>query len=134
MSSNKRVLILAGDGIGPEVMRQVERVMEWLSARRSISFDVSRGLVGGACYEAHGTPLTDETMADALAGAIRQAVEHLAIGAVEQIIVEGADGVLLVAAGGQEWTMIVRARRTVGLGLLRLEMRRAWERLEGREG
>ena len=37
MSSNKRVLILAGDGIGPEVMRQVERVMEWLSARRSIS-------------------------------------------------------------------------------------------------
>ena len=73
-------------------------------------------------------------MADALAGAIRQAVEHLAIGAVEQIIVEGADGVLLVAAGIQEWTMIVRARRTVGLGLLRLEMRRAWERLEAREG
>ena len=73
-------------------------------------------------------------MADALAGAIRQAVEHLAIGAVEQIIVEGADGVLLVAAGVHEWTMIVRARRTVGLGLLRLEMRRAWERLEVGEG
>ncbi len=66
-------------------------------------------------------------MADTLAGAIRQATEHLAIGAVQQIIVEGDDGTLVVAAGAQDLTMIVRARRTMGLGLLRLEVRRAWE-------
>ena len=68
-------------------------------------------------------------MAGALADAIQQAAEHLAIGAVQQIIVEGADGTLLVASGGQDLTMIVRARRTAGLGLLRLEVRRAWEQL-----
>ena len=58
MSSNKRVLILAGDGIGPEVMGQVERVMEWLSARRSFSFDVAeracrRRQLRGARHTAH---------------------------------------------------------------------------------
>ena len=101
MSSNKRVLILAGDGIGPEVMGQVERVMEWLSARRSISFDVSSGLVGGACYEAHGTPLTDETMADALA----------------------ADAVLFGAVGGPQWDNVARdVRPEMGILRLRKEM------------
>lgn len=77
----------------------------------------------GAASELQGA------MAGALADAIQQAAEHLAIGAVQQIIVEGADGTLLVASGGQDLTMIVRARRTAGLGLLRLEVRRAWEQL-----
>ncbi len=87
---------------------------------------VQVALPSGAASELQGA------MADALAGAIRQAVEHLAIGSVQQIIVEGADGTLLVASGAQDLTMIVRARRTVGLGLLRLEVRRAWERLAQR--
>ena len=101
MSSNKRVLILAGDGIGPEVMGQVERVMEWLSARRSFSFDVQSGLVGGESYEAHGTPLTDETLADAVA----------------------ADAVLFGAVGGPQWDSVAReARPEMGILRLRKEM------------
>ncbi len=101
MGSNRRVLILAGDGIGPEVMAQVERVMEWLAARRSFSFEVGSGLVGGASYEAHGTPLSDETMADALA----------------------ADAVLFGAVGGPQWDDVQRhARPEMGILRLRKEM------------
>ena len=101
MGSNRRVLILAGDGIGPEVMGQVERVMEWLAARRSFSFEVGSGLVGGASYEAHGTPLSDETMADALA----------------------ADAVLFGAVGGPQWDDVQRhARPEMGILRLRKEM------------
>ena len=97
MSAGRRVLVLAGDGIGPEVMRQVERVMEWLAARRSLSFDVSAGLVGGASCDAHGTPLTDETLADALA----------------------ADAVLFGAVGGPRWDDVARNMRPE-MGILRL--------------
>ena len=101
VSANRRILVLAGDGIGPEVMREVERVMEWLAARRSFSFDVSAGLVGGASYDTHGTPLTDETMADALA----------------------ADAVLFGAVGGPRWDDVARsARPEMGILRLRKEM------------
>ena len=67
MASNRKLLVLPGDGIGPEVVGQVLRVVDWLARRRSISFDLQQGLVGGAAYDAHGTPLTDETLADAVA-------------------------------------------------------------------
>ena len=67
MASNRKLLVLPGDGIGPEVVSQVLRVVDWLAAKRSVSFDLQEGLVGGAAYDAHGTPLTDETLTDALA-------------------------------------------------------------------
>jgi 3-isopropylmalate dehydrogenase len=67
MASNKKLLVLAGDGIGPEVVRETLRVVDWLAKKRSVSFDVQEGLVGGAAYDAHRTPLTDETLADAVA-------------------------------------------------------------------
>ena len=63
MASNRKLLVLPGDGIGPEAMRQVLRVVDWFDKRRTVSFDVKSGLVGGASYEKHGTPLTDDTMA-----------------------------------------------------------------------
>ena len=66
MASNRKLLVLSGDGIGPEVVGQVLRVVDWLGAKRSLSFDLQEGLVGGAAYDAHGTPLTDETLADAV--------------------------------------------------------------------
>ena len=47
MASNKRLLMLPGDGIGPEVMAEVRRLMDWFDKRRAISFDVTEGLVGG---------------------------------------------------------------------------------------
>ncbi|MGZ2259359.1 3-isopropylmalate dehydrogenase [Roseobacter sp. A03A-229] len=64
--ANPSLLILAGDGIGPEVMEQVKRVIGWFGAKRDLTFDVSEDLVGGAAYDAHGTPLHDDTMAKAL--------------------------------------------------------------------
>src|SRR3546814_544767 len=67
MASNKKLLVLPGDGIGPEVVRETLRVVDWMAKKRSVSFDLKEGLVGGAAYDASGTPLTDETLADAVA-------------------------------------------------------------------
>ncbi|MDU9003098.1 3-isopropylmalate dehydrogenase [Sedimentitalea todarodis] len=64
--SNPSLLILAGDGIGPEVMTQVNRVIDWIGDKRGLAFDVSEDLVGGAAYDKHGTPLHDDTMAKAM--------------------------------------------------------------------
>jgi len=64
--ANPSILILAGDGIGPEVMSEVRKVIDWFGAKRKIKFNVSEDLVGGAAYDVHGVPLTDETMAKAL--------------------------------------------------------------------
>ena len=64
------LLILPGDGIGPEVMAEVRRVIEWLR-EDGLPFAVEEDLVGGAAHDAHGTPLSDETMAKAhAAGAV----------------------------------------------------------------
>jgi 3-isopropylmalate dehydrogenase len=97
MSKNKNLLILAGDGIGPEVMRQVTRVLDWFARRRAVAFDVSEGLVGGCSIDRHGTPLTDETMARAMA----------------------ADAVLLGAVGGPKWDNLPFEKKPER-GLLRL--------------
>jgi 3-isopropylmalate dehydrogenase len=61
------VLLLPGDGIGPEVMLEVRRVMDWFARNRGVSFELDEDLVGGAAYDRHGTPLTDETLNKALA-------------------------------------------------------------------
>ncbi|UUV06088.1 MULTISPECIES: 3-isopropylmalate dehydrogenase [Ruegeria] len=74
--SNPSLLILPGDGIGPEVMAEVRRIIDWFGANRGLQFDVSEDLVGGAAYDAHGTPLSDETMAKA------QEVDAVLLGAV----------------------------------------------------
>ena len=64
--SNASLLILPGDGIGPEVMAEVRKIIDWYGAKRDLGFDVSEDLVGGAAYDAYGTPLHDDTMAKAL--------------------------------------------------------------------
>ena len=74
--SNPSLLILAGDGIGPEVMVEVRKVIDWFGAKRGLAFDVSEDLVGGAAYDKHGTPLHDHTMAKA------QEVDAVLLGAV----------------------------------------------------
>ena len=74
--SNPSLLILAGDGIGPEVMVEVRKVIDWFGAKRGLAFDVSEDLVGGAAYDKHGTPLHDDTMAKA------QEVDAVLLGAV----------------------------------------------------
>jgi len=101
MAANKKLLILPGDGIGPEVMDEVRRVIDWMDKRRHVSFDIQEGLVGGCAYDAYGTPLSDETMADAL----------------------GVDAVLLGAVGGPKWeTLPFEAQPERGLLRLRKEM------------
>jgi 3-isopropylmalate dehydrogenase len=64
--SNPSLLILPGDGIGPEVMDQVVRIIDWFGEKCGLAFDVETGLVGGAAYDTHGVPLSDATMEKAL--------------------------------------------------------------------
>ena len=79
--SSYSLLMLAGDGIGPEVMAEVKRVIEWFNDRRGLQFDVVEDLVGGAAYDVHGMPLHDDTLERARA----------------------ADAVLLGAAGAPQY-------------------------------
>src|SRR6266404_6979879 len=99
--SNRKVLVLPGDGIGPEIMGEVMRVIEFFDRRRIASFEVSEGLVGGAAYEASGTPLTDETLARA----------------------QASDAVLFGSVGGPKWeTLPFELQPERGLLKLRKEM------------
>jgi len=74
--SNPSILILPGDGIGPEVMAEVRKIIDWFGAKRDLAFDVSEDLVGGAAYDAHGAPLHADTLAKA------QAADAVLLGAV----------------------------------------------------
>jgi 3-isopropylmalate dehydrogenase len=97
MSGDKSLLILPGDGIGPEVMAQVRRVIDWIAKRHGVEFEVEEDLAGGSAIDAHGVPVTDETM--------ERAAE--------------ADAVLLGAVGGPKWANVDFAIRPEA-GLLRL--------------
>ena len=81
MAANKKLLILPGDGIGPEVMREVRRLIDWMDRRRLVTFDLTEDLVGGASIDARGLPMTDETMEKAKA----------------------ADAILFGSVGGPKW-------------------------------
>ena len=91
------LLILPGDGIGPEVMVEVRKIIDWFMSNRGLDFDVTEDLVGGAAYDAHGTPLHDDTMAKALE----------------------VDAVLLGAVGGPKYDDLDFSRKPER-GLLRL--------------
>ncbi len=97
MAANKKLLVLAGDGIGPEVMREVRRVIDWMARRRAIAFDIQEGLVGGAAIDAVGSPCPDETVAKARV----------------------ADAVLFGSVGGPKWDSLPFEQRPE-LGILRL--------------
>ena len=74
--TTRSLLILPGDGIGPEVMAEVRKIIGWFDDRRGIGFEVAEDLVGGAAYDVHGTPLADATMDRA------QQVDAVLLGAV----------------------------------------------------
>jgi 3-isopropylmalate dehydrogenase len=97
MAANRKLLVLPGDGIGPEVMSEALRVLDWMAARRGIAFDVTEGLVGGAALDATGHPCPDETVAAAKA----------------------ADAVLFGSVGGPKWDKVAFDRRPE-IGILRL--------------
>src|SRR6201991_4145961 len=92
-----KLLLLAGDGIGPEVMAEVKKIITWMNARGMGRFETEEGLVGGSCYDAHKVSITDETMAKAHA----------------------ADAVIFGAVGGPKWDTVPYDVRPEA-GLLRL--------------
>ena len=67
MVSNRKVMVLPGDGIGVEVMAANLQLVDWLAKHKSLAFDILEDQVGGAAYDSYGTPLRDETLADAMA-------------------------------------------------------------------
>ena len=74
--SQYNILILPGDGIGAEVMDELRSIIDWFDSKRGLDFDVIEDLVGGAAYDAYGTPLADSTMDKA------QEVDAVLLGAV----------------------------------------------------
>src|SRR6478609_2725554 len=92
-----KLLLLAGDGIGPEVMAEVKKLITWMNAHGMGRFEAEEGLVGGTCYDAHKVAITDETMAKAHA----------------------ADAVIFGAVGGPKWDSVPYDVRPEA-GLLRL--------------
>ncbi len=84
MSERKNLLLMAGDGIGPEVMAQAKRVLDWLQKTGRADFAVTEELVGGASIDVHGVPLTEAALAHALA----------------------ADAVLFGSVGGPKWDSV----------------------------
>ena len=101
MPANKKLLVLPGDGIGPEVMGEVRRVIDWMDRRRSVSFDLEEDLVGGASIDARGTPISEATVGRAKA----------------------ADAVLFGAVGGPKWdTLGFGMRPEIAILTLRKEL------------
>jgi 3-isopropylmalate dehydrogenase len=92
-----KLLLLPGDGIGPEVMAEVKKLIGWMNAHQMGTFETEEGLVGGACYDAHGVSVTDETVAKA----------------------QAADAVIFGAVGGPKWDKVPYDMRPEA-GLLRL--------------
>src|SRR5579884_3453275 len=95
------LLLLPGDGIGPEVMAQAKRVIDFFNKRGPDKFAVQEALVGGSCYDAHGVAVTEATMEKAKA----------------------ADAVLFGAVGGPKWDKVpYDVRPEAGLLRLRKEL------------
>mgnify|MGYP001425417866 CR=1 FL=1 len=97
MQSNKKILVLPGDGIGKEVMSEVLNIIDWMEKTKTVSFDVSERLVGGAAYDKEGNSISDETMQEAI----------------------NSDAVLFGAVGGSKWDNVERSKRPEA-ALLRL--------------
>ena len=79
----RKILLLPGDGIGPEVVREVKKILEWFNKNKSLDFKIEEGLVGGASYDKHKNPITDEVFYKALES---EAVILGAVGAQNMII------------------------------------------------
>jgi 3-isopropylmalate dehydrogenase len=96
-STSFNLLLLPGDGIGPEVMAQAERIIAWVNATGAAQIDTTSDLVGGCAYDAHGEAISEDAMQKALS----------------------ADAVMLGAVGGPKWDGVAYDKRPEA-GLLRL--------------
>ena len=85
----KKILILPGDGIGPEIIAQAEKVLAFLINKRGFDLELDHGLLGGCAVDAAGSPFPDETLKKAKSSA----------------------AILLGAVGGPKWESIERSLR-----------------------
>ena len=86
---SKRILVLPGDYIGPEIMAEAVHVLEKVNQRYQLGLSLEHGLLGGAAIDAHGVPLPDATLQAA----------------------RDADAILLGAVGGPKWDAVERHLR-----------------------
>ncbi len=91
------LLLIPGDGIGPEVMAQAKRVIDFFNKKGPDKFVTEEALAGGCCYDAHGVAITDATVAKAKA----------------------ADAIIFGSVGGPKWDKVPYEHRPEA-GLLRL--------------
>ena len=61
-----KISVISGDGIGPEVVGEVKKIIQWFNKNKSLDFEIDEGLAGGVSYDKHGTPITDEVFYKAL--------------------------------------------------------------------
>ena len=98
---SRKVLVLPGDYIGPEIMAEAVQVLETVNARFELGIELEHGLLGGAAIDAHGVPLPDETLARA----------------------REVDAILLGAVGGPKWDdPSAKTRPEAGLLKIRKEL------------
>ncbi len=96
----KKIAVLAGDGIGPEIVAEAVKVLERLRGD-GLDIELEDGLVGGAAYDVHGTPLPTETLD----------------------LAKASDAILLGAVGGYQWESLdISVRPEKGLLGLRAEL------------
>ena len=101
MKTEKKLLVLPGDGIGPEVTAQAINLLKWVENHSNLSFKIDEDLVGGASIDQHGIPLTDTVIEKA----------------------KQADAVLFGAVGGPKWDKVGFDKRPeLGIIGLRKEM------------
>lgn len=81
INSEFQIAVFAGDGVGPEIMKEALKVLRIISDKNHIGFKLTEGLIGGSAYDACGTPFPEESLNLALA----------------------SDAVLLGAVGGPKW-------------------------------
>jgi len=95
------LMVLPGDGIGPEIMAEVQKLIGWVNANSDITINVNEGLIGGSAIDAHGVPLSDDTL---------QACRD-------------SDAMMLGAVGGPKWADLeYNLRPEAGLLKLRKEL------------
>ena len=98
---SKKILLLPGDGIGQEVINEAEKVIHWMNRAYGFGLECERDLIGGAAYDAYGTPLADATLK----------------------LAQEADAVLMGAVGGPQYDDVPReVRPEAGLLRIRKEM------------
>lgn len=101
MTKNYTLTILPGDGIGPEAMTEVRKVISWLETNADVSFTLHEDDIGGTAYDKYGVPLADETLEKC----------------------NSSDAVIMGSVGGPQWDNVDYDKRPeAGLLKLRKEM------------